>query len=133
MIRSVALAAVVGLSGPCLKAADTETRTAPQVARDGWKDCLYNGKIIACKDRQLADGLQIVWIDGLHNTYRLKPRRSPGQPSYLHDRFGGLWRRELLPQGNIVLTHLGSGNRITIPLRFPCKAPLKGEVGYCHE
>ena len=31
----------------------------------------------------------------------------------------------------VLLTNLGTGNRILIPLRYPCKPPLKGEVGYC--
>ena len=49
----------------------------------------------------------------------------------LRDRLGGLWRRELFVQGNITLTNEANGNRIFVPLRFPCKPPLKGGVGYC--
>jgi len=107
-------------------------RPAPQVARDGWKDCAYNDRPIGCVDRQLDDGVLILWKDGLQMTYRETPPRSPGGPAYLQDRLGGLWRREVLGQGNTVLTNLRTGNRIFVPLRFACRPPLKGEVGYCH-
>jgi hypothetical protein len=50
----------------------------------------------------------------------------------LQDRYGGLWRRELLVQGNTMLTNLRTGNQILVPLRLVCRPPLKGEVGYCH-
>lgn len=86
--------------------------------------------MIRCKDHQQADSLRIVWIDGVRSSFVRKPP-SKGLPSYWGDRHGGLWRRELLPQGNTVLTNLASGNRILLPLRYPCKPPLKGEVGYC--
>jgi len=49
----------------------------------------------------------------------------------LRDQLGGIWTRQVLAQGNTVLTHHASGARIVVPLRFPCKPPLKGEVGYC--
>jgi hypothetical protein len=107
-------------------------RQAPQVARDGWKDCAYNDRPIGCVDRQLDDGVHILWKDGLRMTYREQPARRPGGPIYLRDSLGGLWRREVLAQGNTVLTNLRTGNRIFVPLRFPCRPPLKGEVGYCH-
>ena len=70
-------------------------------------------------------------VDGLRTRLERRPPARPGLPSYWGDRYGGLWRRELLIQGNTLLTNLGTGNRILIPLRFPCKPPLKGEVGYC--
>ena len=104
----------------------------PQLARDAWKDCAYNGETIGCRDEQLAQGLRIVWKDGLRMTYRERPARRRGDPVYLEDRYGGLWRRELLVQGNTVLTNLRSGNRILVPLRLTCRPPLRGEVGYCH-
>jgi hypothetical protein len=49
----------------------------------------------------------------------------------LRDSLGGTWEREVLIQGNAVFTNPANGNRIFVPLRFPCKPPLKGEVGYC--
>lgn len=113
-----------------LKAADG-LEPVPQIARDRWKDCQYNRLLIRCRDQQEDDQLRIVWIDGVRSSFqRLPPKRS-GLPAYWGDRYGGLWRRELLPQGNTLLTHLGNGNRILVPLRFPCRPPLKGEVGYC--
>jgi hypothetical protein len=70
-------------------------------------------------------------VDGVRTRLERRPPARPGLPSYWGDRYGGLWRQELLIQGNTLLTNLGTGNRILIPLRFPCKPPLKGEVGYC--
>lgn len=107
--------------------------TAPQIPRDEWKDCYYNDQLIRCRDEQSADQLRIFWIDGVRTRLNLRPPARPGLPGTWGDRYGGLWRRELLPQGNSLLTNLGTGNRILIPLRYPCKPPLKGEVGYCHE
>lgn len=104
---------------------------SPQIPRDAWKDCIYNNAVIRCRDEQSADVLRIVWVDGVRSRFERRPPTRPGLPSYWGDRYGGLWRRELLPQGNTLLTNLGTGNRILIPLRYPCKAPLKGEVGYC--
>lgn len=109
-----------------------QEQPAPQLARDGWKDCAYNDRPIGCVDRQLDDGVHILWQDGLRMTYREQPPRRPGGPVVLRDSLGGLWRREVLAQGNTVLTNLRTGNRIFVPLRFPCRPPLKGEVGYCH-
>ena len=104
---------------------------SPQIARDEWKECAYNGETIGCRDEQLTDGLRIIWKDGLRMSYRERPPRRPGEPVYLEDRYGGLRRRELLVQGNTVLTNLRTGNRILVPLRLVCRPPLKGEVGYC--
>lgn len=106
---------------------------APQVARDGWKDCSFNDVVIGCVDQQLPDGIRLVWKDGLRMTYRQEQPRKPGGPAELRDQLGGIWGQEVLAQGNIVLTHSASGARIFVPLRFPCKPPLKGEVGYCHD
>lgn len=105
----------------------------PQQARDGWKDCAYNGVTIGCVDAQLADGIRIVWKDGLQMTYQEVPPERPGGPTYLRDRLGGLWRRQVLAQGNTILTSVQGGARIFVPLRLTCRPPLKGEVGYCHE
>ena len=116
-----------------LPAAVSAQAAVPQIPRDTWKDCAYNEQTIRCRDTPSDDQLLIVWIDGIRSAFRRRPPARPGLPSYWADRYGGLWRRELLPQGNTVLTNLGSGNRIMVPLRFPCKPPLKGEVGYCHE
>jgi len=55
----------------------------------------------------------------------------PGDPPLLRDKLGGLWRRELLLQGNSLLVNQRNGNRILIPLRHPCRHPMQGEVGYC--
>ena len=105
--------------------------SAAQIPRDEWKDCAFNGAVIGCSDTPLPNGLRIVWKDGLRMTYVERPPRQPGDPVYLTDTLGGLWRRELLVQGNTVLTNLENGNRIFVPLRFACKPPLKGEVGAC--
>lgn len=101
------VAAEVSLSGVALN----RPVAVSQIPRDSWKDCLYNEAIMRCIDLQSADQLKIVW----------------------RDADGGLWRRELMLQGNTLLTNLSTGNRIPIPLRFPCKPPLKGEVGYCYQ
>ena len=77
----------------------------PQIARDGWKD-------------------------GLHMGYVALPA-VPGRPERLRDRRGGVWEREVLIQGNTVLTNVANGQRIVVPLRFPCRPPLRGEVGTC--
>lgn len=109
-------------------------RPAPQVPRDQWKDCAFNDQVIRCIDSQLADGgMRIVWIDGLRMAYRRQPTIRPGDPPYLVDRLGGVWRLEVLAQGNIVMTNLGNSNRIFVPLRLTCQPPLKGDVGYCRE
>jgi len=113
--------------------AQSPPQVVPQSPRDGWKDCLYNDAVIRCRDEQTADVLRILWVDGVRSRFERRPPARPGLPSYWGDRYGGLWRRELLVQGNTVLTNLGTGNRIMIPLRYPCKPPLKGEVGYCHD
>ena len=126
----LAAAAPAVLSGE-LSQTQSPPQEAPQIARDEWKDCLYNKEVIRCRDEQSADGLRIVWVDGVRTRLERRPPARPGLPSYWGDRYGGLWRRELLVQGNTLLTNLGTGNRILIPLRFPCKPPLKGEVGYC--
>jgi len=105
---------------------------AAQVARDGWKDCSFNGVAIGCVDQQLPDGIRLVWKDGLKMTYRLLHPPQAGGPAEWRDQLGGVWRRQLLAQGNTVLTNVASGARIVVPLRFPCKPPLQGEVGYCH-
>lgn len=108
-------------------------QAAPQIPRDEWKDCFYNKEVIRCRDAQTADVLWIVWVDGIRTRLERRPPARPGLPSTWGDRYGGLWRRELLIQGNTLLTNLATGNRILIPLRYPCKPPLKGEVGYCHD
>jgi hypothetical protein len=120
-------------SGPSWAEPAPPTRPAPQLPRDGWKDCGYNDQTIGCVDEQLPDGLRIVWEDGLQMTYRFWPTGKSSVPQRLRDRLGGLWQREILPQGNMVLTNVQSGNRIFVPLRYPCKPPLKGEVGFCRE
>jgi hypothetical protein len=65
--------------------------------------------------------------------YKIAKQPEAGNEAILKDRLGGLWRRELLVQGNVILTHLGNGNRIMIPLRLTCRPPLKGYLGYCSE
>lgn len=105
---------------------------APQIPRDAWKDCAYNGETIGCIDAQLAEGFRVAWKDGLRMTYTRLTRRNPTEPQHYRDRLGGIWSEEIFQQGNKELTNVSTGNRIFIPLRFPCKPPLKGEVGYCH-
>ena len=129
-----AVLATVGLG--VLAAAATEPALAqegqaPQIPRDGWKDCTYNDQELACVDEQIPGGLQIRWKDGQRMTYRELPGKGDGGTDLLRDRLGGIWRRELFIQGNVVLTNTANGNRIFVPLRFPCRPPLKGEVGYC--
>ena len=133
---SLSLTAMLAAAAPAvlpgnLSQSQSPAHEVPQIARDEWKDCLYNNAVIRCRDEQSADELRIIWVDGLRTRLERKPPARPGLPSYWGDRYGGLWRRELLIQGNTLLTNLGTGNRILIPLRFPCKSPLKGEVGYC--
>lgn len=108
------------------------SQDVPQVPRDRWKDCTYNDQTIGCIDKQLFDGLQIIWKDGLRMTYREQAPTSRGGLVFLKDTLGGLWQREILVQGNTLLTNLYNGNRIFIPLRLTCKPPYKGEVGYCY-
>lgn len=105
---------------------------APQIPRDSWKDCAFNGMTIGCRDEQLPDGFRVVWKDGLRMTYSRLPQEGSTDPQRYRDRLGGIWRQELFPQGNKELTNVSNGNRIFIPLRHPCRPPLKGEVGFCH-
>jgi len=134
---SLSLTAMLAAAAPAVSPGELSQTQSPledasQIARDEWKDCLYNKEVIRCRDEQTADGLRIIWVDGVRTQLDRRPPARPGLPSYWRDRYGGLWRRELLIQGNTtLLTNLGTGNRILIPLRFPCKPPLKGEVGYC--
>jgi hypothetical protein len=121
----------VGLAAPN-PAKSTAPAAAAQVARDGWKDCSFNGVTIGCIDKQLPDGLSLLWKDGLKMTYRQSQPAQAGKPAELRDQLGGLWRRQVLGQGNTVLTNEANGARIFVPLRFTCKPPLRGEVGYCH-
>jgi hypothetical protein len=109
----------------------TPASAPPQVARDGWKDCAFNGVTIGCIDKQLPDGLSLLWKDGLKMTYRQFQPAQAGKPAKLRDLLGGVWRRQVLGQGNTVLTNEANGARIFVPLRFTCKPPLQGEVGYC--
>jgi hypothetical protein len=125
------LLAVVELGRPSI--AQISPVAVPQIPRDSWKDCLYNDVVIRCRDEQRPDQLRIIWSDGLRTLLTRQPPARPNLPSHWKDRYGGLWRRELLVQGNTLLTNLDGGNRILIPLRFTCKPPLKGEVGYCRE
>ena len=132
---SLSLTAMLAAAAPAvlpgnLSQSLSPAQEVPQIARDEWKDCLYNIAVIRCRDEQSSDDLRIVWVDGVRTQLDRRPPARPGLPSYWGDRYGGLWRRELLIQGNTLLTNLGTGNRILIPLRFPCKPPLKGEVGY---
>jgi hypothetical protein len=103
----------------------------PQLARDQWKDCEFNLQVIGCIDKHGPYGLRILWKDGLKMDYQTTQNEQEGSDVILKDRLGGLWRREVMIQGNVTLTHLGNGNRIMIPLRLTCRPPLKGYVGYC--
>lgn len=128
-----ATAAPAWPAGHLSQAQSPPPQVAPQIPRDEWKDCIYNKQVIRCRDEQSDDVLRIVWVDGIRTRLERRPPARQGLPSYWRDRYGGLWRRELLIQGNTLLTNLGTGNRILIPLRYPCMPPLKGEVGYCHD
>ena len=85
-------------------------------AAEAWKECWFNDRPFACRDREHADGsVTIVWQDGAAMTYRLVREGFPR--SSLRDSLGGLWEREVLVQGNAVFTHVENGNRIVVPLR----------------
>ncbi|MBD2550782.1 hypothetical protein H6G65_14555 [Microcystis elabens FACHB-917] len=76
-------------------------------------------------DEQISGGLTIRWKGGLSMTYRevsAKGKDASGS-DLLRDRLGGLRRRDLYVQGNITLTNEANGNRIFVPLRFPCQPP----------
>jgi len=134
-LSAVLLTTILGLLEGDGQGATALAQAAPplQLARDGWKNCAFNDVAIGCVDTPLANGIRILWKDGLRMTYREVPPSRAGDPTYLRDRLGGLWRRQVLAQGNTVLTNIQGGARIFIPLRFPCRPPLKGEVGYCQE
>ena len=121
----------VVLAAPILPKS-TPASVPAQVARDGWKDCAFNGVTIGCIDKQLPDGLSLLWKDGLKMTYRQLQPAQAGKPAELRDQLGGVWRRQVLGQGNTLLTNEANGARIFVPLRLTCKPPLQGEVGYCH-
>lgn len=81
-----------------------------------WKNCSYNDTPIPCHDSHSADGtVHILWKDGLAMTYRVVKEGFP--ISTLRDRLGGLWEREILPQGHAVFTNRANGNRIVVPSR----------------
>lgn len=136
LVPGLALLVILGFTTPAGTPAQTKvpqlSEQAPQIPRDAWKDCAYNGETIGCIDAQLADGFRVVWKDGLRMTYTRLPRRNSTEPQRYRDRLGGVWSEEIFPQGNKELTNVSTGNRIFIPLRFPCRPPLKGEVGFCH-
>jgi hypothetical protein len=117
---------------PAAAAQDTTT-TPVQNARDQWKDCQFNLQVIGCMDEHFTDGLRLIWKDGLRMEYHMVKTPQRDESVLMKDRLGGLWRREVLVQGNVILTHLGNGNRIMIPLRLTCRPPLKGYVGYCSD
>lgn len=82
----------------------------------GWKACSFNDRPIGCRDIHSADGsVRILWQDGKAMTYRLLKLGHPF--STLRDSLGGLWRREVLIQGNAVFSNAANGNRIAVPLR----------------
>jgi hypothetical protein len=81
-----------------------------------WKACAFNDQVLGCRDVHHANGsLTLHWQDGLSMTYRLIEEGFP--LSLLRDSLGGVWRREVLVQGNAVFTHAINGNRIAVPLR----------------
>lgn len=130
MATATITASLVLALAPRLRA---DPAAPPQIPRDGWKDCAFNDRTIGCRDEISPGGFRLLWRDGPRMTYTLLPKPPGATEAVYRDRLGGLWRQELLPQGNRVLTHSRNGNRIVIPLRFPCRPPLQGEVGYCRE
>ncbi|MFM7311842.1 MAG: hypothetical protein ACKO0M_01530 [Cyanobium sp.] len=83
---------------------------------ESWKVCSFNHQTLACIDRHWPDGtVRILWFDGKAMTYRLIRNGFP--TSILSDSLGGLWERQILPQGNAVFVNRANGNRIVVPLR----------------
>jgi len=103
----------------------------PQIPRDQWKDCYYDQTMEPCSDRRSDDDIQITWRLRQPMTFRFQPTVPIGGGRLFRDGKGHLWKELLLPQGNFILTNVKSGTEIFVPLRFPCKPPLIGEVGYC--
>lgn len=102
-----------------------------QAIAEPWKTCSFNDQPMGCRDRHHANGsLTIEWSDGLAMTYTLVRDGVPR--STLRDSLGGLWQREVLVQGNAVLTHAHNGNRIMVPLRadeaLECPAAVRAQV-----
>ena len=98
---------------------------------EAWKSCWFNDQPMGCRDQHHSDGgVTIRWRDGLAMTYRLVRAGFPR--SSLQDSLGGLWEREVLVQGNAVLTHSNNGNRIMVPLRAEaevgCPAAVRAQV-----
>ena len=87
-----------------------EPAAPPQIPRDGWKDCAFNDRPIGCRDEITPGGFRLLWRDGPRMTYTLLPKPPGATEVVYRDRLGGLWRQELLPQGNRVLTHSSNGN-----------------------
>jgi hypothetical protein len=81
-----------------------------------WKDCAFNDTPIRCLDSHASDGtVRIVWEDGKTMTYHLVRAGFP--LSTLRDSLGGIWERQIFPQGNALFKNPANGNRIFVPLR----------------
>ncbi|TVS03309.1 MAG: hypothetical protein EA413_10805 [Cyanobium sp. PLM2.Bin73] len=100
---AAAVALLIGAIGPAALAAP-------------WKTCAFNDQPIRCRDSHSADGtVRIDWEEGKSMTYRVVEEGFP--VSVLRDSLDGVWEREVLIQGNTVLTNPANGNRIFVPLR----------------
>jgi hypothetical protein len=88
-----------------------------QLTGEPWKPCAFNDRPIDCREVLRGEVLQVEWRDGLAMTYTRLATADDKPEALYRDRLGGLWRLELFPQGNRVLTHTGNGNRIFLPLR----------------
>ena len=88
-----------------------------QLTGEPWKPCAFNDRPIDCREAHRGEVLQVEWRDGQAMTYTRLPGVEGHADALYRDRLGGLWRLELFPQGNRVLTHTGNGNRIFLPLR----------------
>ena len=90
--------------------------SAASARADSWKRCSFNASSIPCRDSHSPDGtVRITWQDGQAMTYRLVQEGFP--ISTLRDSLGGIWKRQILIQGNAVFSNPANGNRIVVPLR----------------
>ncbi len=128
---NLALITVFGIVQVLAEMPISQIRPAPQIPRDKWKDCYYQQSKEPCYDRRIQNGIQIIWKSRSPMTFLLQSVNPHHGGRTYRDMGGNLWKESLLPQGNIVLSKNNGSVEIFVPLRFPCKPPAIGEVGYC--